>query len=407
MVARCSDEDALAAALAWRAHGSARAAGRVLGISDSCVVRRAHRAAERGLLGFEPVLPGFVAKSISTRTNGDGKVISHTVTQAKEPGAVFATPKGHSIKGVSALIDAEGREIVKWVKTRNGEIGIEETIELLKTAFADTPPAQPQQAPEHVMPEVMTLLPCNDWHLGMYAWGEESGEDWGLAKAERIISEAMEFLIERAPSSEQLVILGGGDLMHADNKSNQTRSGHTLDVDGRYGQVLQAALRLKVRLIDLALTRHQTVIVRILRGNHDDQSAVAISHYLSAWYRAEPRVKVDTDPSLFWYHRFGRCFFAATHGHEAKVDKLPLIMASARPQDWGETKFRFVHTFHIHHFTAREFPGVICESHQAPIPRDAWHAEQGFHSGRSVKAITYSASRGEVARINRNIGADP
>jgi len=34
--------------------------------------------------------------------------------------------------------------------------------------------------------------------------------------------------------------------------------------------------------------------VRILKGNHDEHAAVAVSYFLLAWYRNEPRVKRAT-----------------------------------------------------------------------------------------------------------------
>jgi hypothetical protein len=79
---------------------------------------------------------------------------------------------------------------------------------------------------------------------------------------------------------------------------------------------------------------------------------------------------------------------------------MPSIMAHRRSEDWGVTKFRYVHGFHIHHVSkyATEGHGVISETHQAPIPQDAWHFGAGFLSGRSLQSITYHRDFGEIAR---------
>ena len=79
---------------------------------------------------------------------------------------------------------------------------------------------------------------------------------------------------------------------------------------------------------------------------------------------------------------------------------MPAIMAHRRPDDWGKSRFRYVHGFHIHHDSkiATEGEGVIAESHQAPIPMDAWAYGAGFLSGRSVKTITYHRLYGEIER---------
>ncbi len=78
--------------------------------------------------------------------------------------------------------------------------------------------------------------------------------------------------------------------------------------------------------------------------------------------------------------------------------KMPGIMAHRRAEDWGQTSFRYVHTFHVHHASVIEEGGVRAESHQAPTAQDAWHFGQGFLSGRSLCGIVYDRERGEVGR---------
>jgi hypothetical protein len=246
------------------------------------------------------------------------------------------------------------------------------------------------------------LVPLADWHIGMYAWHRETEENWDLKIAERVIGGAVAEMILRTPTSGECVVLGGGDLIHSDTNENKTaRSGNALQVDGRYDKVIATALRLLVNTIDTALGRHSTVRVRILKGNHDEHASVAVAYGLMGWYRNEPRVIVDTDPSLYWWHRFGRCLFGATHGHTVKITEMPGIMAHRRAEDWGATKWRYVHGFHLHHSAkfATEGRGVISEIHQSPIPQDAWHYGSGFLSGRSVQAITYHREFGEIGRV--------
>ena len=197
--------------------------------------------------------------------------------------------------------------------------------------------------------------------------------------------------------------------MHSDNNRNETaRSHNTLDVDGRYPKILQETCMLIVQTIDAALCRHEQVTVRILPGNHDEHSAVAIAYFLLAWYRNEPRATVDVDPGLFWWHRFGKVLLGATHGHTVKLQKFALMMPNIRAEDWGLSKFRFAHGFHIHHKTVtKEDNGVICESHQAPIPPDSWHFSGTLISGRTIQSISYHKERGEAGRVIEPILAQP
>lgn len=385
-----------ARAAAYQQYGGIRKAARKLGVPYTTMHTSLKRAAEQGLLGPAQTLPGFAIKSIASK-QGDA-----WVKQTKEAGEPFKLPQGHAIKGVSALVDAEGRTIQQWVKTREEPSAID-IAETLKAAFADYQPcANPVPAPAVSDADLLTLIPCNDWHVGMFSWQRETGENWDLKIAERTIGQGIEDAIARSPSAMTAIVLGGGDLTHADNNDNRTkRSGNVLDVEGRHQKVTETAGLLMVRAIDAALRKHQKVIVRILKGNHDEETAGAMSWFLYAWYRNEPRVTVDLDQSLYFYHRHGWVLLAATHGHSVKLKDMPMIMAHRRAEDWGKSKFRYAHGFHVHHTSklATEGNGVICESHQAPIPQDAWHYGAGFLSGRSLQTITYHKAYGEISRV--------
>lgn len=345
-------------------------------------------AAQRGLmLDHPPAMPGFRISRVNDGPNGK------SIEQKPEHGGPLEIPKGHKVKGISALLDADGNKIVEWVKTKEGVLDPLEVAEWLKSAFNDYAPcAVPVPAPAAPASDLLTLLPCNDWHIGMFGWNKEVGNDWDLKIAEDTIGRAVEDTLARSPASGHCIVLGGGDLLHADNSENKTaKSGNVLQVDGRYQKVVGVATKLMVRTMDAALRQHQRVTLRILPGNHDEHSAVAVAYFLAAWYRNEPRVTVDLDPSLFFWFRFGNVLLGATHGHTVKAKDMAGIMAHRRAADWGETKHRFVHCFHVHHreVLATEGKGVITEVHQAPIPQDAWHFGAGFLSGRSIKAITY------------------
>lgn len=408
IVTPLSQEDLEAAVAALEAHGGNRThAAAALGLNRLTFINRLRAAARRGFL--PDIIPktarpaeGFVVKEHVVRIDHAGKVSGQTIRNTREPGEAFSPRKGHIIKGESALVDAEGNTVAKWVKTREGERDPLDVARQLKHAFRGwsfKAPATPP--PASCNATSLTLYPFGDWHLGMFAWGRETGENWDLKIAESTIGGAACELIASSPPSAEAIILGGGDLFHADNAENRTaRSGHTLDVDGRYAKVVQVGGRLKVRTVDAALARHERVTVRILPGNHDEHTALAIAHFLLAWYRHEPRVTVDLSPGLFFWRRFHRVMIGATHGHTVKIQDMPQIMAHRRAEDWGSTVHRYVHGFHLHHkkMFATEGGGVICEVHQAPVPQDAWHHGAGFISGRSLQSITYDAELGERSR---------
>lgn len=394
-----TDEELAQTVAAYNANDkSQRATAQSLGLARSTVQNRLKRAAERGLLGTEPVLEGYAIKSISSK-EADGTWIRQT----KAAGETFEMPAGQELKGVSALLDPDKRVLLEWRKTGPATPQAADVVETLKAAFVGYEPRSPiAPPPAYVDDDLLTLIPCNDWHVGMFAWKRETGADWDLEIAEREIGRGIEDAIARSPRSGTAVVLGGGDLTHADNNNNETaRSHNKLDVDGRHQKVMEVAGRLMARTVDAALRHNGRVIVRNLKGNHDRETAPAIAWYLSAWYRDEPRATVSLDQSPFFYHQHDLVMLAATHGDEAKLKDMPQVMAAREPVMWGATRYRYAHGFHVHHKSGfvTEGGGVVCESHQAPIVQDSWHFGVGFVSDRSLQTITYHKRMGEIGRV--------
>lgn len=300
-----------------------------------------------------------------------------------------------------------------WVKTKEGSYHVKrnttrDTLADIKAFFEDfEPQASIIPAPAQTDNRTLTLFPLADLHLGLLAWHRETGDDWDISIALKAYRTAMQRLAAASPASSRAVILGGGDLLHSDGYKPMTpTSGHLLDVDSRFPKMLHAAIELMVYQIDLARARHDHVTVRILPGNHDESSAIAVTYALWAWYRSDERVTVDTDESLFWWHRFGKTMLGATHGHAAKMTDMPLIMANRRPEDWAASRHRYIHGFHVHHKTKHAFEagGVIAETHQSPAAQDAYHFGKGYLSGRSLPSITYDIEDGEISRARIPVG---
>ena len=357
----------------------------------------ARRAARKGEAGFAPVMAGFSVSQVSTNTETGAA----WVKQKPDPGEVFEPPAGHTVKGVSALVDPDGRTLAKWVKTR--EDGTDQAIEAAKDAFdAYRGHFDPLPAPKATTGELVTLYPIADHHLGLYAWARETGDDdYDLKTAQAILLAAVGELVERSPPADTAIILDLGDFLHSDNRRAQTEaSGHNLDVDTRFGQVVRVAVSLTRAVIERALTRHKRVIYRKLGGNHDWHAAQWLTSAFALFYEREGRVAVVDDPSKHWVHRHGRTLLAATHGDTLKPEHLAGYIAASHPCAWGDADFRYGFCGHIHQRRrdVSESSGMIVETMQTLAPRDAYASEGGYFSFRTMSAITFDAARGEVER---------
>ncbi len=285
---------------------------------------------------------------------------------------------------------------------RSGDVEIGAQVREALESYV--PPKAFAPGPELVDADLATLYPLPDLHVGLLSWQKETGFNYDLKIGRKTIETAMTKLAQVTPSSKQAVVLGLGDLLHADNYAGMTaQSKNILDVDGRWPRVLKTAVELILFNIDLALLKHESVLVRILPGNHDEQSAIAVTLAVSMFYRNNPRVTVDEDAGRFWWWSFGKVLIGGTHGDKAKMDKLAGTMAQRVPEAWGKAKFRHIYTGHIHQDSAKEIIGVRVESLQAPCAPDAWHTYMGYGAGRSLQAITFHKDRGQILRHYENI----
>jgi len=321
-------------------------------------------------------------------------------------------PPGYHVRGVSQLLDKDNQPVLTWWKTAKDRDG--DRLDALREVFADECsdfknliPPEPSPKQTVLEGDRLTIYPFGDPHFGMYAWGEESGEDWDLDKAEATLSQAMSDLVYLSPPTETAILANLGDALHADDSSNRTsRSGHALDVDTRYSKVVRVVVRTFVRAIRTALKKHRRVHVLNLIGNHDDHSALWLSVALDAMFSADPRVVVDTSPNPFRYYRFGSCLFGFVHGDggKAKVRDLPEIMAADRAEDWGKTRHRHFYTGHVHHESVKERRAVTVETFRVLPPSDAWHHRTGYRSQRDMRCDIWHKDHGMVLR--HRVGID-
>lgn len=360
-----------------------------LGISVSTVNSVCQRGAREGKLGTKPVLDGFEITKITSKDEDGNSVVTKPTSDDLQD----KIPEGHIVERTTLKIGND------WYKTKLSASAQTKAdlIEMLseyrgKSEFSPTPSTVFDHA-------LVTVYPTSDLHIGMLAWGRETGTPWNLAIARETVLGSMADLVGGAPHSKTAILVDLGDFTHTNNQSNETPRGHhQLDADGRFPKVGKEAMRLRVDLIELALRKHENVIYRGLPGNHDPDAAQMISLAMALLFENNPRVTVDDDPSDFWFYEHGVVMLAANHGHRTKPEKLPGVMAAYRPEVWGRTKVRQAFSGHIHHTKAGEDMGARWETLRTVAPRDAFAHQYGYSAGRELIALTYHNERGLRSR---------
>lgn len=234
-------------------------------------------------------------------------------------------------------------------------------------------------------PKYLLELDLPDVHFGKLCWNKETGSDYDLKIAEQVYRNGFADLLEESSgyNPSQIVIPIGNDFFHVDNANSTTTAGTYVDSDGRYPKIIECGTAAMVGAVELAL---QVAPVRLIlvRGNHDWTASWHLARWLQAYFRNAKHVEVDCEPASRKYLRWGWNLTGYTHGHQVKPEKLPLIMATERPQDWAETRCREWHLGHLHHPKAFETKSVA--SHNGVRVRhlmslsgtDLWHYDMGF-----------------------------
>lgn len=353
-------------------HGGIRAAARSLGVAYNAV----HQSVQ----------------AMKTRASmaGEGDHF-----QAHE-----SLPSPLTLKGTTTLYK-DGVQQLQWVKStvhaEQREAAIREALEAMA---ADLPRLPPIQAPDRCVNSLLNVYTMTDCHIGMLAWREEGGEDWDLKIAERVLTGCFERMVTQSPDATTCIIAQLGDWLHYDSLMAVTpTSGHILDADGRFAKMVRVGIRVLRRLVDLALMKHEHVILLPAEGNHDIASSVWLRCMFAALYEREPRVTVIQGESPYYAHQHGKTMLTWHHGHLKRPADLPLLAAAQFPVIWGGTTKRYGHLGDKHHLEEKEHSGMQVIQHPTLAARDAYASRHGWHALRSARSITYHDVWGEVGRV--------
>jgi hypothetical protein len=323
----------------------------------------------------------------------------HDLTHKVAPGQV--------LRGASTLYRrGEDAPVLQWVKSsaddaRRHEMMRDFVAELCEDIKGKSPHVKP---PTFTTSDLLACYPIGDHHHGMYSDADETGADYDCKISKSVLEGAFDYLISIVPPAHTALLINLGDFFHANDSTNETPGhGNRLDVDTRYGKVMHSGAMALIHCILKLLTKHQKVIVWMMPGNHDPDASFSLAMAISFYFHNEPRVVVDMGTALYKYHRFGKNLIASHHGHGAKGQDLPLIMAADRREDWGATEHRVWHCGHIHHKTVKEHPGCTVETHRTLAASDAWHSGKGYRSKRDLNAIVYHSEHGEIQRTRCDV----
>lgn len=354
-------------------YGSATAANKALGLSTDIVAKsmrrlRAHAAKQ----GYAPghfehgVAPGYAMGKVTVQRGPDGLVERTWERQSPD--------RQNLLEALEAAVDAMAGHIA---------------------------PADPVAPRANHQDNLLTLYTFTDYHVGMLAWHKEGGADWDLDIAERTGIKAMAAMAAGAPPSARAVVNIQGDFLHWDGLTAITpQHGHVLDADGRFGKVVDVAIRLIRQLVAEALAKHAHVTLLICEGNHDLASSLWLRKLFAVLYENEPRITVHASELPYYAIEHGNTLLGFHHGHLRKNEQLPALFAAQFREMWGRCQKVYIHTGHRHHREEKDHTGARVIQHPTLAARDAYAARGGWWSEREITAMHYSRQFGWVGSNN-------
>jgi hypothetical protein len=303
-----------------------------------------------------------------------------------------------------------------WAKTKNEDgtsysvlmkpepLDVEDFADRIRDALEGISYIPEISAPSYCDSDLLTLYPIADAHIGMLSWAKETGEDYDISIARNRLVDWMGRCVASSPQSKTAVVLDVGDLLHCDDQTNQTpKSKHALDVDTRHYRTVETTISAMAAAIEIAAAKHERVIVRILPGNHNPTSYLAIMFALAERYRENPRIEVQKIAGEFFVYQFGKVLLAAHHGDKAKAERMVMFLADQYAAIWGKTLYRFLWTGHLHTHKSADIGGVTWEQLRALTSRDAYAVAHSYTGRAQLQAVTYHRELGEIQRVKVGI----
>lgn len=231
-----------------------------------------------------------------------------------------------------------------------------------------------------------------DAHVGMYAYGREVGRDYDVRIAERRIRNSIDDMVaELRPYRPARIWMPiGNDFMHYDGiRQRTTRGEHDLDCDSRATRAHRVALVLLVYMVEAALELGAVVDGFWIPGNHDYYASYALLAAVDAYFRLDPRVRIDLGDCPQKIRRHGKVAVLFDHGDKVPAARYPVIfhehvLSHAAREGLEPPEYKEVQIGHTHQKRDRRWEGEVpangvrVVTNPALCHADYWHFSQGF-----------------------------
>lgn len=301
-----------------------------------------------------------------------------------------------------------------WKKTKNESVFVknplytppeENTIndlrkDLIKDLQAYTPKFTKIKRDKLQDGNLLVIDPA-DIHIGKLASAFEVGEAYNNQIAVKRVIEGVKGILQKANgfNIDKILFIGGNDILHIDSPQRKTTSGTPQDTDGMWHSNFLIAKQLYIDILEILISVAD-VHFDFNPSNHDYTNGFFLADVIKTYFKDCKNITFNTGISHRKYFKYHSNLIGTTHGDGAKMNDLPMLMATEEPKLWSETKHRYVYVHHLHHKWSKDVLSVCIEGLRSPSGTDSWHHRNGYeHAPKAVEGFIHSKENGQIARL--------
>ena len=246
----------------------------------------------------------------------------------------------------------------------------------------------------------LLVIDIADLHIGKLSSAFETGEEYNSQIAVKRAKEGMQGILDKAKgfNIDRVLFVAGNDILHTDNTKRTTTGNTPQDTDGMWHENFIMAKNLYIELLE-KLMSFADVDVVYNPSNHDLTHGFFLMQLIEAHF-ANSTINFNVNLLHRKAFKYGDNLIGTTHGDGAKVENLPLLLATEFPILWSETKHRYIYSHHVHHKTSKDFIGVTFETLRSPSGSDSWHHKNGYCGvPKAVEGYIHHKKFGQIARL--------
>jgi len=246
----------------------------------------------------------------------------------------------------------------------------------------------------------LLVIDIADLHIGKLATAFETGEDYNSQIAVKRAKDGLQGILNKAKgfNIDKVLFVAGNDILHTDNTRKTTTAGTPQDTDGMWYDNFIMAKNLYIELLEKLLSFADVEVV-YNPSNHDLTHGFFLMQLIEAHF-SKSTINFNVDLKHRKAFKYGNNLIGTTHGDGAKIENLPLLLATEFPILWSETKHRYIYSHHVHHKTSKDFIGVTFETLRSPSGSDSWHHKNGYTGvPKAVEGYIHHKEFGQIARL--------